>query len=151
MGKKRIAQQDEESGIGGAVGDGEGSKSIKKRGKGVAQLRAARIYIAASYNNTVVSITDSSGNMLAWASAGAMGFKGPKKATPYAASKVVENVFEKMGNATLGQISLYVQGVGSGRDASIRAIAGRGLEVVSIQDRTPIPHNGCRPKKARRV
>jgi len=119
--------------------------------KRVTSLSSSRIYIAASYNNTLISVTDSSGNMLVWSSAGAMGFKGPKKATPFAASRVVENIFEKLGNTDLGKVSVYVQGVGSGRDAAIRALVGRGTNISSLEDKTPIPHNGCRPKKARRV
>jgi small subunit ribosomal protein S11 len=80
-----------------------------------------------------------------------MGFRGPKKATPFAASRVVENIFEKLGNIYFGKVSIYVRGVGSGRDAAVRALVGRGINIISLEDTTPVPHNGCRPRKARRV
>jgi len=151
MGKKRIIKQTE----GEAMGDvelAEGADKKKQKGsKRVTSLSSSRIYISASYNNTLISVTDATGNMLVWSSAGAMGFKGPKKATPFAASRVVENIFEKLGNIDIGKVSVYVQGVGSGRDAAIRALVGRGTNVFSLEDTTPVPHNGCRPKKARRV
>lgn len=151
MGKKRVIKEKESERAEEAA-----PKEVVANGKEVHQKRAARlassrIYISASYNNTLISITDSEGAVLVWSSAGAMGFKGPKKATPYAASKVVENVFEKLGVSDLGKVSVYVEGVGSGRDAAIRAIAGRGINIFSLKDITPIPHNGCRARKARRV
>ena len=137
------------------MGDLEVTDAVDKKKQGgkkkVPSLSSSRIYISASYNNTLISVTDAAGNMLVWSSAGAMGFKGPKKATPFAASRVVENIFEKLGNIDIGKVSIYVQGVGSGRDAAIRALVGRGTNVSSLEDKTPIPHNGCRPKKARRV
>lgn len=126
--------------------------SGKKRGVKSANFLATRIYISASYNNTIISVADSAGNIITWASAGLLGFKGPKKSTPYAASKVIESIFERLGgNTALGRVSLFVHGVGSGRDAAIRGFVSKGLDIVSIQDTTPIPHNGCRPRKARRV
>lgn len=149
MGKKRIIKETEAEALESASAEGEAAK--KKRAKKVKTLSSSRIYISASYNNTLISVTTSGGDVLVWSSAGAMGFKGPKKATPYAASRVVENIFEKLGNTDLGRISIYVQGVGSGRDAAIRAISGRGINIASLHDVTPMPHNGCRPRKARRV
>jgi small subunit ribosomal protein S11 len=91
------------------------------------------------------------GGILAWASSGLLGFKGAKKATPYAATQVVANVSEKVKKFGVKELEVYVKGVGSGREASIRALANNGFELVSIKDETPIPHNGCRPKKPRRV
>ena len=100
------------------MGDLEVTDAVDKKKQGgkkkVTSLSSSRIYISASYNNTLISVTDAAGNMLVWSSAGAMGFKGPKKATPFAASRVVENIFEKLGNIDIGKVSIYVQGVGSG-------------------------------------
>lgn len=151
MGKKRIIKQAEGEGAEVAKESGGAPGSAQKTARKLSQLTASRIYVSASYNNTLISLTDGQGNVLTWSSSGALGFKGPKKATPYAASKVVENIFEKLGPIDLGKVFVYVQGVGSGRDAAIRALAGRGLNIVSLEDVTPLPHNGCRPRKARRV
>lgn len=151
MGKKRIIKQAE----GGVSEEGKASGAAlpgtQKAARKISQLPSSRIYVSASYNNTGISVTDGQGNVLVWSSSGALGFKGPRKATPYAASKIVESIFEKLGPIDLGKISVYVQGVGSGRDAAIRALAGRGLNIVALEDVTPLPHNGCRPRKARRV
>lgn len=114
-------------------------------------FNSSNIYVSASYNNTLISVADGNGNIITWSSAGALGFKGPKKATPYAASKVVESIFAKLGTASLGKVTVHVEGVGGGRDAAIRALASRGIDIVALRDTTPIPHNGCRPRKARRV
>lgn len=99
----------------------------------------------------MVSISDLGGNVLGWASSGLLGFKGAKKATPYAATQVVGNVSEKVRKFGVKELEVFVKGVGSGREASIRALANNGFELISIKDETPIPHNGCRPKKPRRV
>lgn len=146
MGKKRVVEQQ-----GGEALASAKSSATKKSRKKLAGLTSTRVYIAASYNNTSISVTDSTGNLIVWSSAGSMGFKGPKKATPYAASRVVENIFDKLGTSDLGKVSVYVKGVGSGRDAAIRAFSGRGVNIVELSDITPVPHNGCRPRKARRV
>lgn len=154
MGKKRVAKQ-AEADIAEQAKAAAGGESAKPapgaKGRRLTNLPSASVYVSASYNNTLISVTNAQGDVLAWSSAGSLGFRGPKKSTPYAASKVVESVLEKLGNIDLGKVSLFVQGVGSGRDAAVRALAGRGLAVVSIQDTTPVPHNGCRPRKARRV
>jgi len=110
-----------------------------------------RAYINASYNNTVITVTDEKGNVLGWASAGSLGFSGPKKATPFAASKIVSALTEKLKKSGPTQLRIFVRGVGSGRDAAIRSFANQGFEILSISDVTPIPHNGPRPKKVRRV
>jgi small subunit ribosomal protein S11 len=153
MGKKRIISDNKTDAQGADKASSDSAEKAKKQGGGKKNLIPARFYVAASYNNTRVSVVDSAGNLIAWSSAGAMGFKGPKKSTPYAASKVVDKIFEKLGGADAGKfsVSIYVQGIGSGRDAAVRAIAGRGLNITSLKDITPIPHNGCRPRKARRV
>ncbi len=124
----------------------------QKRKKNVKrQIQRGCVYIKSSYNNTVVSFTDLHGNMLAWSSSGLLGFKGAKKATTYAATQVVADADEKVQKFGLRDLNVFVKGVGSGRDAALRAVAQRGYNLVMIKDTTPIPHNGCRPKKPRRV
>lgn len=108
-------------------------------------------HIQATYNNTIVTLTDLSGNVLAWASAGQAGFRGPKKSTPYAAGIIVRNVVEKVAESGLKNVDVLVRGVGFGREAAIRALGVNGLNILSIKDVTPVPHNGPRPRKARRV
>lgn len=126
----------------------EPKKSYKKRRK---MLTSGVIHIQATYNNTIITLTDSNGNVLSWSSAGQVGFKGPKKSTPYAAGIVVRNLMEKIESLGLKDVDVKVRGVGSGREAAIRALAAVGLNVLSIKDVTPIPHNGPRPRKPRRV
>lgn len=121
------------------------AKKIKR------QILKGRATIKCTYNNTIVGISDINGNLLGWASSGLLGFKGAKKATPYAATQVVANVSEKVKKYGLQDLDVYVKGVGSGREASIRALANNGFDLNLIKDITPIPHNGCRPKKPRRV
>lgn len=126
----------------------EQKKKIKKAKK---QILKGRAVVKCTYNNTIVSVADINGNILGWASSGLLGFKGAKKATPYAATQVVGNVSEKVRKYELRELEVYVKGVGSGREASIRALANNGFDLLLIKDETPIPHNGCRPKKPRRV
>jgi small subunit ribosomal protein S11 len=124
----------------------------KKKAKKIKrQISKGKASIKCTYNNTVITLSDSNGQVLAWATSGLLGFKGAKKATPYAATQVVANVSEKVRKYGLKELEVYVKGVGSGREASIRALANNGFELVLIKDITPIPHNGCRPKKPRRV
>ena len=127
-------------------------KIIKKKNKAKIRVSVGKAYIKSSYNNTLVTLTDMQGNVLSWASAGIAGFKGPKKATPYAAQIItriaVGKAREEFG---LVEVSAFVRGVGTGRESAIRALNNNGLIVTSIKDITPIPHNGCRPKKPRRV
>lgn len=129
----------------------ETKSAVAKKKKQVKQVLRGRAYIQATYNNTVITITDPNGNTLAWASSGMGGFKGPKKATPYAASVVVKNLMEKLEPYGLKEVNVFVKGIGGGREGAIRALHTNGLNVVSINDVTPIPHNGCRPPKRRRV
>lgn len=114
-------------------------------------LEKGRIYITASYNNTLISLTNLQGELIAWSSAGSLGFKGPKKATPFAASKVVEALLQKVQKTGLKTVEVYVKGVGGGRDSAIRSLATHGLDIDLIKDVTPIPHNGPQPPKPRRV
>ena len=110
-----------------------------------------RAYIQSTYNNTIVTLTDLNGNTLAWASSGHCGFTGPKKATPYAASTVVKSVSEKVADYGLKEVSVFVSGIGGGRDAAVRALNANGFNVLSIKDQTPVPHNGCRLAGRRRI
>ena len=126
----------------------EQKKKVKKAKR---QILKGRAVVKCTYNNTIVSIADINGAILGWASSGMMGFKGAKKATPYAATQVVGSVSEKVRKYGLKELEVYVKGVGSGREASIRALANNGFELLLIKDETPIPHNGCRSKKPRRV
>jgi small subunit ribosomal protein S11 len=110
-----------------------------------------RAYIQATFNNTIVTLTDQQGNVLAWDSAGAANFKGSRKSTPYAAQVTAENAVRKAMEHGLRQVDVFVKGPGAGRESAIRSLAAAGLQVLSIADVTPIPHNGCRPPKRRRV
>ena len=123
----------------------------RKKGKKKVSLKKGVVYINASYNNTIISIADLAGNVLASSSAGKLGFKGPKKSTPYAAGLVVKNLAEFVKNSGLQQADVIIKGVGLGREAAIRGLSAIGLQILSIKDRTPVPHNGPRPRRARRV
>lgn len=123
-------------------------KSGKKKKK---QVSRGRVYVHATYNNTIVSFTDQYGNLLSQSSAGRCGFKGPKKATPYAAGIIVRNAAERVKEYGLKDVDIYVKGIGSGREGAIRAVNSQGFTIMSIRDITPMPHNGPRPKKPRRV
>lgn len=127
------------------------AKSKNKKKKLRRQVQRGRAYISSTYNNTSVSLTDLHGNLLAWSSSGLLGFKGAKKATTFAANQVVIDVSEKVEKYGLKDIEVYVKGVGSGRESAVRALAQKGFNLSMIKDKTPIPHNGCRPKKPRRV
>lgn len=109
------------------------------------------VYVTATFNNTLVTITDGTGNALVWGSAGAAGFKGARKSTPYAATTAVDQVIRKAMDMGLRSVDVFIKGPGSGRDGAIRALKAAGISISSISDVTPIPHNGCRPKKKRRV
>ncbi|NIM93829.1 MAG: 30S ribosomal protein S11 [Anaerolineales bacterium] len=114
-------------------------------------LAHGRIYIHATFNNTIITITDMQGNTVAWASSGSAGFRGSRKSTPYAARLAAEQAIENGNELGLQEVDLFVKGPGPGREAAIRAIQGSGVKVRSISDITPVPHNGCRPPKKRRV
>lgn len=127
------------------------AKTTKKKSKKKRQVRRGQAHIQATYNNTIVTLADQNGNVLAFSSAGQCGFKGPKKATPYAAGIIVKSAVEKVKEYGLQEVSVFVNGVGTGRESAIRSLHAHGMKVVSIKDVTPIPHNGCRPRKPRRV
>ena len=126
------------------------AKKAKKK-KVIKSVPTGRVYIQATFNNTIVSVTDQNGNVLGWASAGMVGFKGPKKATPYAASQVVKKVTDAIKEYGLKEVSIFIKGIGGGRESAIRTFNTGGIQVLSIKDVTPIPHNGCRAPKRRRI
>jgi len=140
-----------------AIGAAEAPAKAKKSTKGKKRARVqkhvahASAYIQATFNNTIVTVTDQNGNVLAWASAGNCGFKGPKKATPYAASVVVRNLAEKLQDVGVKDVSVFAKGVGQGREGAIRAFNANNINVLSIKDVTPVPHNGCRKPRTRRM
>ena len=109
------------------------------------------IHINASFNNTMVSLSDKDGNVLTWSSSGREGFSGSKKSTPFAAAQITKNVIDEMKKVGVTQIEVVVSGIGNGRDSALRVVGGSGADILSITDKTPLPHNGCRPKKSRRV
>ncbi|MFA6992334.1 MAG: 30S ribosomal protein S11 [Candidatus Gracilibacteria bacterium] len=129
-------------------------KEAPKKAKGKARRRIVQVgnaYVNASYNNTIVTLAEPNGNVLAWASSGSSGFKGTRKSTPYAAQIAAENAAEKAKVFGLEKVHIFVKGLGNGREQAIRGLVSKGLDVISITDTTPVPHNGCRKRKARRV
>lgn len=125
------------------------SKAPKKRIK--RSVTTGRVYIQSSFNNTIVTVTDDAGNVVSWASAGSLSFKGTKKSTPYAAQMTSVSAIEKAKSFGLRKVSVFVSGVGAGRESAVRALVNSGIEIENIKDTTPIPHNGCRAKKSRRI
>ena len=130
------------------------AKAIKRKGvkkKEKKNVATGIVYISATFNNTIVSVTDPTGNVLAWSSTGLHGFKGSRKSTPYAARLVGEDAIKKAMENGMKQCDIIVKGPGSGRESALRAVANSGIRVNRIQDVTPVPHNGCRPPKRRRI
>ena len=132
------------------IGGGEEEVKIHKA-KGSKNISRGIVHVTATFNNTLVSVTDALGNSIGWSSAGKMGFKGSRKSTAYAAQVVSQDACRQAMGHGLKEVDVRVKGPGSGRESAVRAVQGLGLEILSIRDVTPIPHNGCRPKKARRV
>jgi small subunit ribosomal protein S11 len=124
---------------------------MAKKGKERKNVANGVAHIHASFNNTIVTITDTSGNVLTWSSSGNKGFKGSRKSTPFASQLAAEAAAKKAMEHGMKQVEVFVKGPGTGRESAIRAIQAAGLEIVAIKDVTPIPHNGCRPPKRRRV
>lgn len=133
-----------------AKGDKKGGKRTARK-KNVVVESNGRAYVKATFNNVIVTITDQYGNTISWSSAGKMGFKGSRKNTPYAAQKAGGAAAEEAHDLGLRRVDVFVKGPGSGREGAIRAISEAGIEVATIRDVTPLPHNGCRPPKRRRV
>jgi small subunit ribosomal protein S11 len=130
------------------------AKAVKKRvgkKKEKKNVPNGKVYIRATFNNTIVSVTDLEGNVISWSSTGLHGFKGSRKSTPYAARIVGEDAIQKAMEHGLAQAAIIVNGPGSGRESALRAVASSGIRVTAIRDETPVPHNGCRPPKRRRI
>ena len=151
MGKKHIIETNQEE----LVKEQEKiDKAVEKEVKvksTVAGVQEGKVYVSSSYNNTILTLTNSRGQVLAWKSAGSVGFKGTKKSTSFAASKVAETIANACKKMGIDKIEVFIKGIGAGRESAVRSLVTQGLNVVSIKDVTPIPHNGCRPKKVRRV
>ncbi|MDP2920476.1 MAG: 30S ribosomal protein S11 [Dehalococcoidia bacterium] len=128
-----------------------GPKKSRAKRKERRIIPVGKAYVQSSFNNTIVTITDPQGNVLSWGSSGTVGFKGSRKGTPYAAQLAAQDAVKKSQAYGLRSVEVFVKGPGSGREAAIRALQASGLAVTSIKDVTPIPHNGCRPPKRRRV
>lgn len=148
MGKKKITTKEEVA--------GEGVQKTKETK--VPTVKTAKVkvsggilFVQSTYNNTLMSLTDKNGNALFWSSSGALGFKGAKKGTPFASAKVAELLADKAINAGIKEVDAVIKGVGAGRESAIRTFASKGLEINSIKDVTPVPHNGPKPPKPRRV
>ncbi len=142
MGKKRIVKKGGEQ---GGAGTAASSRAPKRK------LDSGILFVEATYNNTKVSFADPQGNTLLWSSSGSLGFAGAKKGTPFAAAKVGELLGDKAVQMGVREVAVVVKGVGAGRESSIRAFTGKGIHISSIKDETPVPHNGPRPPKPRRV
>lgn len=148
MGKKRVVKKTEEELI------KEGEKLTKKREikiKTSKKIEEGKVYIFSSYNNTIINLTDLEGNTIFWFSAGRLGYRGTKEGTPYAASQVAEIISEVIKQLGIKKVQVLIKGIGSGREAALRTLAARDINIVSIKDITPIPHDGPRPPKVRRV
>ncbi len=130
---------------------GEAATGAVRKKKGRKNVANGVVYIAATFNNTIVSVADATGNVIAWSSAGAKGFRGSRKNTPFAAQVAAEDAVRKAMDHGLRTVAVEVKGPGAGRESALRAIQGAGIRVTQIKDTTPIPHNGCRPPKRRRV
>ena len=134
-----------------AAGDKAAAAKTKVRRKEKKNVLAGQAHIKSTFNNTIISITDPTGAVIAWASAGTVGFKGSRKSTPFAAGMAAEAAGRRAMEHGMKRVDVFVKGPGSGRETAIRSLQAAGLEVASIQDRTPVPHNGCRQRKRRRV
>ncbi|NCU41469.1 MAG: 30S ribosomal protein S11 [Candidatus Moranbacteria bacterium] len=148
--KESIIKASKEAAEKESVEASESNLSSKKK-KGKRQILRGQAHIQCTYNNTMIMLGDAQGGVLAWSSSGLLGFKGAKKSTPYAATQVVADVTEKVRKYQLKELEVFVKGVGSGREAAVRALANNGFELILIKDVTPIAHNGCRPRRPRRV
>lgn len=144
MGKRKVLKRNN-SGVDSSLKARSLSKGLRKK------VTEGILYIESTYNNTKVTLTDMKGDVLTWSSSGALGFKGAKKGTPYAAGKIGELLGEKAAQAGIKEVKAVVKGVGSGRESAIRSFGGFGIDILSIEDRTPVAHNGPKPKKPRHI
>ncbi len=143
MGKKRIVKTEGENKT--------AENKVETKASGKKKISSGILYVESTFNNTKVSLTDNNGNVLMWSSSGSLGFKGAKKGTPFAAAKIGETLGQKAFDLGLKEISVVVKGVGSGRESAIRGFITKGFTINSIKDTTPVPYNGPKPKKPRRV
>ncbi|MDQ5957353.1 MAG: small subunit ribosomal protein [Patescibacteria group bacterium] len=144
MGKRKVTKRNS-SGLDSSLKARSLSKGLRKK------VTEGLLYVESTYNNTKVNLTDTKGDTLAWSSSGALGFKGAKKGTPYAAGKIGELLGEKAAQAGIKEVRAIVKGAGSGRESAIRSFAAFGIDILSIEDRTPVPHNGPKPRKPRHI
>ena len=149
MGKKHVIETNQEE----AIKEQEKiDKSVAKESKvKTVAVQEGKIFVSSSYNNTIVTLTNARGQVLAWKSAGSVGFKGTKKSTSFAASRVAETIANTCKKIGIDKIEVLIKGIGAGRESAVRTLVAQGLNVISIKDVTPVPHNGCRPRKVRRV
>ncbi len=150
MGKKRVIKKSQEELI------AEKEKIDRKLRKEVSvsssqSLKKGKIFISSSYNNTLISLADANGNILFWRSAGSIGFKGTKKGTSFAGSKVAEAIVDACQKMRMNKVDVFIKGIGGGRDAALKTLSNKGVDILSIADVTPLPHNGCRVRKIRRT
>lgn len=151
MGQKKVADVEDkqiEEGKPEVVLDAD---APKKKGKGKKRVEKGALYVESTYNNTKLTLTDEKGNTLAWATSGGLGFKGAKKGTPFAAAKVGETLAEKAQNFGIKDVRVVIKGVGSGRESGVRGFISKGINIISISDMTPVPHNGPKAPKPRRT
>ncbi len=151
MGKKKVIKKSEEELLKEREEIESKMQKIVSEPKSQKRLQNGRLYISSSYNNTILTLTDEQGNVLSWATPGKFGFKGTKKGTPYAANRAAEVMAQTIQRLKLDEINVKVKGIGGGRESAIRTLATHGINIVSIEDLTSIPHNGCRRPKPRRV
>ena len=146
MAENKVESQEKET----AAASPEAAATVKKR-KGKRNVATGNVYVQSSFNNTIITITDSMGNAVCWSTAGAKGFRGSRKNTPFAAQVAAEEAARKAVENGMRSVQVFINGPGAGRESALRAIQAAGLKVTFIKDITPIPHNGCRPPKRRRV
>jgi len=150
MGKKHVAESNKEADI-KAAEKVEANVNKEVTVKAANRVSEGRVYVSSSYNNTIITLTDARGAVLASKSAGAVGFKGTKKSTSFAASRVAEAIANICKKLAVEKLEVFIRGIGAGRESAVRTLVAQGLNVVTIKDITPIPHNGVRPRKVRRV
>ena len=150
MGKKHIIETNQEELM---KNQEKIDKTVEKevKVKSAVGVQEGKVFVSSSYNNTILTLTNSKGQVLAWKSAGSVGFKGTKKSTSFAASRVAETIANTCKKMGIDRIEVLIRGIGAGRESAVRSLVTQGINVISIKDVTPIPHNGCRPKKVRRV
>ncbi|MEI6221779.1 MAG: 30S ribosomal protein S11 [bacterium] len=148
--KKPVAAKAEKTAATATPAKTAGKKSVRRKKKRKAGAHG-KAFIRATFNNTIITITEANGEVIAWASSGGQGFKGTRKSTPYAAQVAANVAATKAVDMGMREVEVFINGIGVGRESSVRAIAAAGLDVVAITDSTPVPHNGCRPSKPRRV